>query len=527
MAIEITRSPLKIDQVIGVERSQILVESDIIVPENKPDIGKILDVTGKVSINSKEVIQDKVMVEGAVKYNILYLAEDDDRQISSMEMDTSFTNYLDLPGAQPKMTAKISVELEHIDCHVVNSRKLSARSVMDVRAKVFDLVQLDIVDGFARDGQVEALRESITLSYEGGQGDAQTIIRESLELSDNMPTIVEILRKDIKIRDLEGKTADNKVVVNGIMDIGFLYLCEDPDYPIHYFDEQIEFAHVVDIAGVYQNMDCTCDVRIEDLYLAPIQDLNGDLRLVEVEALMFVEASVIERQYREILIDAYMPDGALDVAIENISLAEEVGAGQSQATTKELIVLPENMPKCDAVLYMDVEAGITDEQLYEGKAILEGVLSVNILYQSKESGGGIASFKQEIPFSQDVEIDGVYAGMDCESSIQVDRASFSLVTSDEIEIKVTTAAQAKVFKDVEINVIIGLEEKELPSKQQSGIFVYFIKPGDNLWSIAKRYNTTIENILKFNDLPDDGGLEVGGRIIVYKKYDYKREEMTM
>ena len=527
MAIEITRSPLKVDQIAGDERSQILVESDIIVPESNPDIGRILDVAGRISINSKEVIQDKVMVEGAVIYNILYLAENDDRHIASMEVDTSFTNYIDITGVQPKMTSKIFVELEHIDCDIINSRKLNVRSVMDVRMKVFDLVQLDVVDGFSGDCHVEALREPIALSYESGQGEAQTIIRESLELSDNMPTIVEILRKDINIRDIDSKTADNKVVVNGTMDIGFLYLCEDTDYPIHYFDEEIEFAHVVDIAGAYQNMDCKSDIRIEDLYLAPKEDLGGDLRLVEVEALMFIEASTIERQHRDILVDAYMPDGALAIEVESVVIAEFRGDGQSQTAIKELVVLPESMPRCDTVLYLSAESSMTDQQIYEGKVVVEGVLSVNILYQSKDSGGGIVSFKQDVPFSQEIPVEDLHIGMDCESNIRIERTSFSLLAPDEIEVKIILDAKAEVFEEIKINAIIGLEEGELSSRQQSGIFVYFIRPGDNLWSIAKRYNTTIENILKFNALPEDGELEVGSRIVVYKKYDYKRDEMTI
>ena len=51
---------------IGQEISQVLIEGDVIVPEAKPDIGKILDVSGKVVLSSKEVIQDRLMVEGEI-----------------------------------------------------------------------------------------------------------------------------------------------------------------------------------------------------------------------------------------------------------------------------------------------------------------------------------------------------------------------------------------------------------------------------------------------------------------------------
>lgn len=526
MAIEITRSSLRIDQIAGHEWLQVLVESDIIVPEDKPDIGKILDVTGRVTINSREVIQDKVMVEGSIKYNILYLAEEDDKTIASMESDASFTSYLDISGVRPKMIANVSAELEHVDCEIINSRKISTRAVVDIESKVCDMAQLEVVDGFDRDEQVEVLRDTIVLSYEGGRGDAQTIIRESLELSDNMPTIVEILRRDIRLKEINTKSADNKVVVNGTLDIGFLYLCEDTEYPIHYFSEELEFTHLVDIAGVYQGMDCTGNVWAEDLYIEPREDLNGDMRLVDVEVLLFFEASAIERQHRDIITDAYIPNGALDVKLKDISLTEFVGEGQSQMTVKELILLPENMPRCDRVLYIDAKAVMLEQELYDGRVVIEGVLPINVLYQSKEAGG-IVSFKQDIPFNQNVDIDGIDDNMQCESNVQVEDMSFSLINPGEIEFKSTISGWARVYDEIGINVVVDIEELEELPKQQSGIFVYFVKEGDNLWSIAKQYNTTIDNILRFNTLPDGENLEVGSRIVVYKKYDYKREEMSI
>ncbi|HHW69887.1 MAG TPA: DUF3794 domain-containing protein [Clostridiales bacterium] len=526
MAIEITRSPLRIDQLVGHERLQVLVESDIIVPDDKPDIGKILDISGRVVINSKEVIQDKVMVEGSIKYNILYLAEDDDKNIASIESDASFTSYLDISGVRPKMIANIKAELEHVDCEIINSRKTNTKAVIDMESKVYDMVQLEVIDGFGGKEHIEVLSNTIVLSYEGGRGDAQTIIRESLELSDNMPTIVEILRRDMTIKELECRSADNKVVINGLMDVGFLYICEDTDYPIHYFSEQIEFVHVVDIAGVYQGMDCAGDVWIEDIYIEPREDLNGDLRLVDVEALLFFEVSAIERKHKEIITDAYKPNGALDVKLKDISLMEIVGEGESHEGVRESIILPENMPRCDRVLHIDAKAVMLEQALYDDRAVIEGVIAINILYSSDEIEG-IVSFKQDIPFNQTIDIEGIDSNMYCDSRVQIERMNFSLIAPDEIEFKAAVNGWVRVYDEIKVNVVVDIEEIEGLSDDQSGMFVYFVKQGDTLWSIAKQYNTTIDNILRFNDLSDGENLEIGKRIIIYNKYDYKMEEMSI
>lgn len=47
-----------------------------------------------------------------------------------------------------------------------------------------------------------------------------------------------------------------------------------------------------------------------------------------------------------------------------------------------------------------------------------------------------------------------------------------------------------------------------------GILEYIVVPGDTLYHIALSYNTTIENILKFNDIPNPNLIYPGQKIII-------------
>ena len=44
MAINFEKGLLKVDQLIGEELSQHLIEGELIIPESKPEIARILDV---------------------------------------------------------------------------------------------------------------------------------------------------------------------------------------------------------------------------------------------------------------------------------------------------------------------------------------------------------------------------------------------------------------------------------------------------------------------------------------------------
>ncbi|MEW5898951.1 MAG: LysM domain-containing protein, partial [Bacillota bacterium] len=44
------------------------------------------------------------------------------------------------------------------------------------------------------------------------------------------------------------------------------------------------------------------------------------------------------------------------------------------------------------------------------------------------------------------------------------------------------------------------------------LFVYYVQPGDTLYQIARRYNTTVQRLLELNNLPDPDMLTVGMKL---------------
>ena len=53
-------------------------------------------------------------------------------------------------------------------------------------------------------------------------------------------------------------------------------------------------------------------------------------------------------------------------------------------------------------------------------------------------------------------------------------------------------------------------------EKSPGVIGYIVKEGDELWSLAKRYNTTMEGIAEINDLADEK-LKTGERILIFKE----------
>ncbi|MEG0978834.1 MAG: LysM peptidoglycan-binding domain-containing protein, partial [Oscillospiraceae bacterium] len=48
-----------------------------------------------------------------------------------------------------------------------------------------------------------------------------------------------------------------------------------------------------------------------------------------------------------------------------------------------------------------------------------------------------------------------------------------------------------------------INEEQGKKKQKAALTIYFSQGGENVWDIARRYNTTVEAIMRENSLADE------------------------
>ena len=65
-----------------------------------------------------------------------------------------------------------------------------------------------------------------------------------------------------------------------------------------------------------------------------------------------------------------------------------------------------------------------------------------------------------------------------------------------------------------VELLDDVTESENLKEKKSGLTIYFVKPSDTYWNIAKKFNTTIEKIKELNNIDDNDKLIVGKPIVV-------------
>jgi LysM repeat protein len=91
----------------------------------------------------------------------------------------------------------------------------------------------------------------------------------------------------------------------------------------------------------------------------------------------------------------------------------------------------------------------------------------------------------------------------------------AFVEGNSIAIKATVMLSGKILYEMNKEFISDIveEEGDVPQKKAS-ITIYVVGEGDTLWDLAKKYNTTVNDLIKINKIEEPEHIGRGHKLIV-------------
>ncbi|MCF6096205.1 DUF3794 domain-containing protein [Thermovorax subterraneus] len=537
MGVRLEKQLVKVDQVVGEDKVQAIVEGSIMLPYGKPDIEKVLSVEAKVNTENLDVnvIDDKVVIEGYVDVEALYVGKvpAESQPVHFVEGNVDFSVFAKIPGARKNMDVKVKARVEHVQFshNDARPREIEVRIIVEFFVKVTKRVQLEIVVGATGPADLQVLKESIMVDHVVGEGRAQKVVKSEVDVPPKKPDILEILKIEGKVRVAQTKALDNKVVIEGILEVDILYVGDVreglPQQPVHFMEAEIPFTEFVEVPDCRHDMSKTVKVSVEH-----IRARKKDERSITVEAVLDIKAKVLEPKTIEVVEDLFSPSQRLDVKKTKVKVDKVIGEGENQIVVKETFKVPVEKPPIEQVFKTEARVKVTETQIIEDKIVVEGVLKLETLYVAEapycSPQQPVHFVENETPFTIFVEIPGAREDMALDYEVEVEHVSSKVDPNDSrrYEVRVVLKLVAKVTRMVQLDVVVDVdkaaeEEKKGEKKEEKAskddkpyMTIYIVQKGDTLWKIAKRYNVTLDAIIKANNIANPDLIYPGQRLII-------------
>ena len=250
-------------------------------------------------------------------------------------------------------------------------------------------------------------------------------------------------------------------------------------------------------------------------------DADGEERILVADVVLELDMKLYQEKELDLVMDVYTPSKECIPVAENELLESLLVRNFSRCRISDRVQVKNDQAKVLQLCHSQGKVKIDKTRIVENGVQAEGIIQLKILYIMGNDEMPFYSMEVMLPFTHVVEARGITE--DCAWYLQADleQLSASMVDGNEIEIKAAAGLNLITVKRQEIPVIDKVEEKPLDMKKiqaMPGILVYMVKPGEELWDIARRFYTTVDEIRSLNDLGEKEP-ESGTPLLVVKKVE--------
>ena len=518
MEVEVSRDNLCINKLVCEKKELVFVEEDMIVPDSKPDILNTINLNGNVCIYKKEVMEDKVKIDGDINTYIMYLPDSKEDNLRGLTANLSFSQAIAVPGCREGMRAITCVTIKDMECKVLNGRKINIKVGLEVNIKLYSNEDVAIINQINNVENIQTLDKNFTINSLVGSGDTKIYAKETFNI-DSQDELAEILKTDINLVESDTKISYNKVLTKSEVDIKIMYLTEDNR--INTVTGRIPAVGFVDMPDVSEDDNCNVNYEIKNMQIRP-NSVEEHSIYVEVE--LEVTCMAFQKKEINIIQDLYSPTMELGFNQRKITTLTDRTSKSKEFTVTSKANIPEI--KEGNLLDVEVRPLINNEKITTSKITYEGELVLNFIFMQESNS--VNSKISKIPFEFAVENPISNDQINVDTKVMINNQKFDVKSNGEIECNIDMEFDMSLNRNTSISIIdnIEIQENRDANMEYDSLILYIIQPGDTLWKIAKRFRTTVDEIVRMNGIENPDVIYSGNKLYI-PKFSYTNRKETV
>lgn len=477
------------------------IELEFVLPDYCPDIFRILKCSITPRISSYSVSGDgRLTIDGAAYIKVLYLAENSD-EVYCSDQRSSFSKTIDtgrknLPPEGVIVTLRPSSD--YCNCRAVSSRRIDIRGAVSVHIRISAPLTTELP---ALPDGLEVRKRTIRCC--GGTITAvrQFTVREEIDTGASGIGFILDSASVPKLNDL--RVIADKAVVKGAVTVNALYGIYEPESSgcgnIEKMTADIPISVILDAAGINDEYLTVPRITVMNCELTP----KTDSGIISCELLMECALRADKEEEAVIAVDAYSLDYETELTTAPLRINTRPRSVSESLSARSELSCGDGA--ISAVWDARAELGGISCRCGDGVLSLSGQLFSRAMGLT-EDGKPFFTEKQE-PFAQDIASAGVTPETAAEAAAEVTDAEFSIRSDGTLGLTAHIAFGAQLREPAAVDAVTSvtiLDDKPKNRASDYALRICYIggEPAD-CWSIAKKYNTTTEALMRENGVENE------------------------
>lgn len=507
MSVSINKEELNLSKFIARDSFTSWIEQEVLVPDIKPDVMKIIKVEAVPYIEETTVSDATIKVSGRINYYILYRSMENGG-LRGINVEYPFAQTITTSLVKSGMHVNIKAVAKNVIYSLPNERKIMLKTEILFKYYITELVgtpvPVSINDGEHIEYKVgkDTFNNVIQIKSDGLD------INEEIVLSEDIGSIDEILKVETKIINTDYKVSYNKILVKGELELKILYHKEGETNIVGMYTTNVPFAGMIEFENISDTYKFDIQYQLQNLSIT----LSGtDNNMLTIEGTIMAKVVMYEEKEIEHISDFYSTNKNLVYDHQNVAVIKNKSEMEKEIQIKERIGAVDEGNK---ILDYTVDTNPLNFSVSGGNLYLNGSIKVPVIFQNTTTG--VVDSKtyeivteNTIPLGRDIPQDNVSIDID------VKRQDVSLA-GNNLEANIVLKVTIGMENIDNITMINDITEQDINESDFDSMYIYIVKKGDTLWDIAKKYKTTVSKIANVNNINDESKIDVGQKILLIR-----------
>lgn len=488
---------------------QILTQeetAETIVPDYCPDIARIISTEGAVYLRGTET--EASGVSGSVRVTVLYTPEGESG-VRTLEFAIPFA--AEGEGLADCVHIAADTELELLESRMLNPRKVFTRCKLVTRLTGYRRVSLCISTDVEADAawHLEKRQQSQPVSL------LRQITERDLTFSDGMPLSLgregaaEVLCSRVCGTVTETKPVGSKLLFKGVFAVSVLY--RSVSGKLASATAELPFSQIMETEDAGERAQASVHLRMTG---ADIQIDGGDDEGRQISVTLYCHAMAFLRESREVplLTDLYSTAYEMHYEPARMELCSLFETVTRRQMVREML---ETGTAAETLLSVYADCGAVAVSREGDTVQLRSCVTLRALYL--DENGACLSTQRRVEVSCPMEVPRdcvVTAGAVCGEEAQ------GTLGDRGIEVRVPVDFQVELYSQCRQMCVSAASLDEGAPRDLSGapsLILRYVGKQESPWELAKRYHTTISDILAANRLETETDIPSERLLLIPKK----------
>ena len=470
------------------------------LPDYNTDVKKVLTVKTKVFPSGKFASDDSLEFSGSVGYEVVYLDTDDN--VTHAEFSTDYDAAVRI-NAQSYVDSDVVTTVAGCNMRLVGPRKLSVKCSLDNNVRICERRVYE-VEGDAFVGyEPEMLTKMVNvLTPAFSSCEAKEYTEQIISIDGAIADEVEILLNDASFVLDSLERSDDEVKIKGRIRVTLLYKNGDlspmtvtKEFPV---DEDMDIGDAMSLSDL--------DARVEITSLKSKVEPTEDGVSLVVTFTAAPKLLAIGNSNVEVILDAYLKERMTENEHSDFVYTEHLCMERGEDAFNAKIPLSElGIENAGDVIWQEALARVESCEIMENQVKIMGEIRFSAIacQVSEENRPMCFPIKLTVPFEQNVNHNcQIHENMRANCTVNVLDVKIEF---DENNISVSSdlLAFVNISSDRRQRCLgASYVTDEEFARDDSVVTVYYPDAYESLFSIAKRFHTSLSSIAEANKLTE-------------------------